>query len=296
MESEAGLFSEARSAFRSVKTVGPAGESSRAPELKPHFTSFSPSEDSSMTSKHETLRLRVATYNVHKCQGMDGRTQPERIASVLRELKPDIVALQEVVGAGPQGVGQEQEIGAILGMQPVLAPARILRGRFYGNALLSRWPIEEQVSFDITQDGREPRFCQRVDLVIRGQRVHFYNVHLGTSRKERTEQARKLIPFLSDPAVTGPKILLGDFNEWIKGPATETLSKNFQALDLFPFFRWPKTYPGIFPIFHIDQIYYQGRVEILKVEAPRNFSTLIASDHMPLLAELQIRLNKVDPN
>jgi endonuclease/exonuclease/phosphatase family metal-dependent hydrolase len=279
-----------------MKDLGRPGKSSGAPEVKPHFAGFSPSERSSMTSKHETLRLRVATYNVHKCQGMDGRTQPERIASVLRGLKPDVVALQEVVGAGPQGIGQEQEISDILGMKPVLAPARILRGRFYGNALLSRWPIQEQVSFDISQDGREPRFCQRVDLVIRGQLVHFYNVHLGTSRKERTEQARKLIPFLSDPGITGPKILLGDFNEWIKGPATDKLSENFQALDLLPFFRWPKTYPGIFPIFHIDQIYYQGHVEVLKVEAPRNWSTLIASDHMPLLAELQIRLNKVDPN
>lgn len=244
-----------------------------------------------MSSRRENLRLRVATYNIHKCQGMDGRTQPRRIASVLRELDPDVIALQEVVGAGPDGIGQEQEIADLLGMEPVMAPARLLRGRFYGNALLTRWPVRQHVTYDLSQDGREPRFCQRVDLVIRGQEVHFFNVHLGTARKERTQQARKLIPFLSEPAA-GPRILLGDFNEWIKGPATDTLAENFQTLELLPFLLWPRTYPGIFPIFHIDQIYYRGNVEILKVEVPRTWSTLIASDHMPVLAELQIRLEK----
>jgi len=67
---------------------------------------------------HETkpIRFHLATYNVHKCRGMDGRTKPSRIASVLKGLKADVVALQEVIGAGPGGRGQEEEIGAQLNM------------------------------------------------------------------------------------------------------------------------------------------------------------------------------------
>jgi endonuclease/exonuclease/phosphatase family metal-dependent hydrolase len=49
--------------------------------------------------------LRIATYNVHRCRGLDGRTRPDRIAAVLRSINADVVALQEVVGAGPNGGG-----------------------------------------------------------------------------------------------------------------------------------------------------------------------------------------------
>ena len=68
--------------------------------------------------------LRIATYNVHRCRGLDGRTRPERIAAVLRAIDADVVALQEVVGAGPNGGGHAEELGAALGMGWVMAPAR----------------------------------------------------------------------------------------------------------------------------------------------------------------------------
>jgi endonuclease/exonuclease/phosphatase family metal-dependent hydrolase len=241
-----------------------------------------------MNDRPEPLRLRIVTYNVHKCRGLDGRTHPGRVASVLERLKPDMVALQEVIGAGTHRKGQEEEISDHLGMVSMLAPARTLRGHPYGNALLSRLPIKYHGTYDLTEAGREPRFLQRADISLQGHRIHIYNVHLGTSRKERTRQTWKLIHFLSDPAVRGPKILLGDFNEWRKGPATELLAESFQSLDLFPFLRWRRTYPGILPIFHVDHIYYQGQVEIIKVTVPRTLTTFVASDHMPILVELQI--------
>lgn len=241
-----------------------------------------------MIHKDESLRVRIVTYNVHKCRGMDGRTHPERIASVLERMNPDIVALQEVIGAGPRGSGQEEKISQRLGMASLLAPARMLRGHPYGNALLSRIPIHHHTVFDLTEDGLEPRLLQRVDLSLQGHRFHLYNVHLGTSQRERGRQAIKLIHFLSDPSVRGPKILLGDFNEWRKGPATRLLAEAFQGFALLPFLKWRRTYPGILPIFHIDHIYYQGPVEVLKVEVPRTLSTLIASDHMPILMEMRI--------
>ena len=68
--------------------------------------------------------LRVATYNIHRCRGLDGRTRPERIAEVLQAIGADVIALQEVVGAGPRHAGHAQELGAALGMGWVMAPAR----------------------------------------------------------------------------------------------------------------------------------------------------------------------------
>src|SRR5947207_1956421 len=60
--------------------------------------------------------LRIATYNVHRCRGLDGRTRPDRIAAVLRTIDADIVALQEMVGPGPHGGGHAEALGAALGM------------------------------------------------------------------------------------------------------------------------------------------------------------------------------------
>ena len=85
--------------------------------------------------------LRIATYNVHRCRGLDGRTRPERIAAVLSTIDADVVALQEVVGAGPRGGGQAEEIGAALGMGWIMSSARLLRGHQFGNVVLSRFPI-----------------------------------------------------------------------------------------------------------------------------------------------------------
>jgi endonuclease/exonuclease/phosphatase family metal-dependent hydrolase len=236
------------------------------------------------------IRLHIATYNVHKCRGVDGRTRPSRIASVLKGLKADVVALQEVIGAGPGGRGQEEDIGARLNMVSVLASARILRGHLYGNALLSRFPIDQHITHDLSQHGYEPRLCQQVDLLMGKHPIHIYNVHLGTSRAERIRQGAQLIRILEDPKVHGPKIVMGDFNEWYRGPVSKLLSERLDSLDLAPFLQWRRTYPGFFPVFHLDHIYYQGSVEIIKVEVPRKWLCLVASDHIPMVAEVHIRM------
>ena len=80
--------------------------------------------------------VRVATYNIHRARGLDGRTRLERIAGVLAAIDADIVALQEVVGASPLKPGQAAELGAALGMGWVMAPTRHLRTALFGNVVL----------------------------------------------------------------------------------------------------------------------------------------------------------------
>ena len=233
--------------------------------------------------------LRIATYNIHRCRGMDRRTIPSRVAEVIRELNADVVALQEVIGAGPSGAGQAEEIGAALGMGWVMHSVRTLRNHQFGNVVLSRLPIVHHGHYELTWRTCEERACQRADLDLGEQcKLHIYNVHLGTAVLERRYQAARLAAFVHDHRIKGPKIILGDFNEWLKGLATKTLSSLFKSIDILEHLKRRRTYPGIFPVLHLDHIYYEGDVTVRKMELVRTRKALMASDHLPLVADFRI--------
>jgi endonuclease/exonuclease/phosphatase family metal-dependent hydrolase len=234
------------------------------------------------------IDLRIATYNIHRSRGMDRRVIPARIVDVLRSIDADVIALQEVLGPGPAGAGHAEEIGAGLGMGWVMTCVRMLRQHQFGNVILSRYPIVHHSQYDLSWRTCEARACQRADIDIGGRPLHIYNVHLGTAVLERRYQAGRLASFVHDRRVTGPKVILGDFNEWMKGLATKTLSSLFESVDISTHLRRRRTYPGLFPVVHLDHIYYEGRVEVHSVEMPRTRKTLMASDHLPLVANLRI--------
>ena len=243
--------------------------------------------ESAASRRH--VDLRIATYNIHRCRGMDRRTMPSRIAEVIRELDADIVALQEVIGAGPAGAGQAEEIGAAAGMGWVMASVRHLRNHLFGNVVLSRYPILHHSQYDLSWRTCEPRGCQRADLDVGGgDALHIYNVHLGTAVLERRYQAPRLAAFVHDRRVQGPKVILGDFNEWMRGLATSTLSSLFESIDIYEHLKRRRTYPGIFPVLHLDHIYYEGNVKVRSVELVRSRKAMMASDHLPLVADLRI--------
>ena len=238
------------------------------------------------------VSVRVVTYNIHRCRGLDRRTIPLRIAEVLASLEPDVVALQEVIGAGGlSSVDQAEEIGAALAMGWVMSPTRKLRGHLFGNVVMSRLPIKHHTQHDLSWRSCEPRLAQRCDVALdaAGHLLHVYNVHLGTALLERRHQAKRLGAIVQDRRVHGPKIVLGDFNEWTRGLATTTLNQMLKSVDLFEHVKRRKTYPGFFPVLHLDHIYYEGNVEVVKVELPRTRRALVASDHLPLVADLRIR-------
>ena len=85
-----------------------------------------------------------------------------------------------------------------------------------------------------------------------------------------------------------PKLVLGDFNEWMKGLVTSTLSARLNSVDLRDFLRQRRTYPGVFPLLHLDHIYYAGHLEIVGIELPRTRLSLVASDHLPLVADVRV--------
>jgi endonuclease/exonuclease/phosphatase family metal-dependent hydrolase len=224
----------------------------------------------------------VVTYNVHKCRGLDRRTTATRIADVLREIDPDIAALQEVMDHQAEAIARELALGFVMGEN------RKHLGHVYGNAVLSRFPIRASRNYDLSVPGRESRGCLRTDVVLRDSAVlHVFNVHLGTSFRERRVQGRRLVAadLLSDLGVGRPRLLLGDFNEWTCGLATRLLRSEMQSADIRTHLRRSRTYPGLLPFLHLDHIYYDPELKLDRLTLWRTRKAIVASDHLPLAAE-----------
>jgi endonuclease/exonuclease/phosphatase family metal-dependent hydrolase len=88
--------------------------------------------------------------------------------------------------------------------------------------------------------------------------------------------------------VHGPKIVLGDFNEWGRGLVADVLAERLRSVDLYSHLKRRRTYPGFFPLLHLDHIYFAGNVEIRRIELPRSRLALVASDHLPLVADVRV--------
>lgn len=237
--------------------------------------------------------FRVATYNTHKCRGMDGRIRPHRVAEVLRELDADVIALQEVVSLS--GARREQDqaryLADAVGFEFRIGETRKLRGASYGNVVLSRLPLKSVEVYDLTASRREPRGCIRCDLEIApGKIVHLFNVHLGTGYLERRKQAHLLMSreVLCSPQLKHPRLVIGDFNEWTRGLVSRRLQHEFESVDIELHLQRRRTYPGVLPIMHLDHMYFDRELALEEFLLHRSRIALMASDHLPLLAEFRV--------
>ena len=238
-------------------------------------------------------RIRVVTYNIHKCRGLDRRVRPARITEVLSQLNADIIALQEVLsieGKRPED-NQARFIADELGLDHRLGENRKLNGGAYGNVILSRLPFVSTYNYDLSHQDREPRGCLRTDVEL-GQHwmLHVYNVHLGTTYLERRHQARRLFDtrILRNGDLTGARIILGDFNEWTRELASKLLSEHFGSVDVRFYLGWPRTYPGVLPFLRLDHIYFDTSLAQEGATLYRSRTALIASDHLPIVADFHI--------
>jgi endonuclease/exonuclease/phosphatase family metal-dependent hydrolase len=242
-----------------------------------------------------TTRMRVATYNIHKCRGLDGRISPERIAEVISELEADVIAIQEILDVrdGRSELDQAQRIhDKFKDYHRCFGENRMLHGGAYGNMTLSRFPVQLCRNHDVTWRHRERRGCLRSDVVLgEGKVLHIFNVHLGTSFVERRHQARRLLSdeVLNRGECCGPRIVVGDFNEWTRGLATRLMGKAFEAVEPQAFLRYARTYPGVLPVLHLDHFYFDKQLSLKSFRLHRSRKALIASDHLPLVAEFETK-------
>jgi endonuclease/exonuclease/phosphatase family metal-dependent hydrolase len=225
---------------------------------------------------------------------MDRRFKPSRIAEVILETKPDVIGLQEVLSieGGPPEMRQAQYLAERTGMNLAIGEVRQLYGGTYGNIVLSRYPVRGMCTYDISVAGREKRGCMRADVLLPdGQVLHVFNVHLGTAFAERKHQGRKLVEqeLLRSRELVGPRVVVGDFNEWTRGVASQLLTAEFTSADIRLHLKQKVTYPGVFPVLHLDHIYYDRDLIVERVVLHRTLKSLVASDHLPLCADFVLR-------
>jgi endonuclease/exonuclease/phosphatase family metal-dependent hydrolase len=225
--------------------------------------------------------------------GADGRRDPERIARVVEELRPDAIGLQEVGTPDlPPGVPDPAALLAKLtAMHGAFGPTMHHRlGFAYGNAVLARQPIQAIRNYDLSVARREPRGCVRADVELDGAVVHFFAAHLGLHWRERRRQAAQLLSadILRDAALAHPLVLVGDFNSLSNRSAVPRWLRR-QLVDCAQAAgNEAPTFPARFPLLRLDHCYVDAAFRVESVDVHHSPLARRASDHLPIVIELQL--------
>lgn len=239
--------------------------------------------------------LRIATYNVHRWQGGNGRAEPDvaRAGYVISELDADVIALQEVLrpfpGSGLDGAFAEQDGDDPLGrlcdeleLHLAFAVTRQHRLGQLGNAILSRYPITAISVLDLSYSRIERRGALAAQVGDDKSGLGVIATHLSLVDRTRHRQVQSL---LEHPALNGgPAVLMGDMNAWRKCKGSKALEA---SLGLHHNRDWPATFPAGRPLLALDRIYTR-QIEVLEVRQHDSPAARRASDHLPIVAEVRV--------
>ncbi|ADJ27899.1 endonuclease/exonuclease/phosphatase family protein [Nitrosococcus watsonii] len=225
--------------------------------------------------------MRFATYNISSCIGTDRRFDPARTASVIRSLKADVLALQEVEHRSIKGQDLLDYLAHQTGLRAIPGPIFLRRSLRYGNALLTRTEWLKVQRHELSVPRREPRGAIDVNLKWQGQKIRVVATHLGLSARERSFQVQQLLNLGLTP--DGERtVLMGDFNEW--WPWSRSLHRlrgEFGCFSNLP------SFPGCYPILALDRIWLHGYQRLLALEVETSSLARVASDHLPLKAVVE---------
>lgn len=230
------------------------------------------------------MNVAVASYNIHRCYGRDGRYDPVRIRKVLRQLGAQVIALQEVeLLHDAPGLLDFFCEGSSWRSIPGLTMTRA-NGE-YGNALLTSLPVQSVGRIDLSQPGFEQRGALRIGLEHHGVQLDVVATHLGLRGRERVLQVKRLLEAIkpddnppADPAIT---VLMGDLNEWFRWGRS-----GHQLREYFDDVASAATFPSGFPLFPLDRILVKPPGVLGGIKVIRNEMTRKASDHLPVVATL----------
>lgn len=238
----------------------------------------------------DAVSLRVLSWNIHHGEGVDGKLDLERIAAVIRGVKPDLVALQEVeVGSSrTKRVDQPAELARMTGLTSVFQQNIEFRGGGYGNAILSRLPVLSTNRLSLpNHDNGEQRGALSVQLRLpdRTDPLTFFCTHLDhrPDDRERRDSAEAIEQYISG-LPEGLMILAGDLNAVPESPVLDIFRRRWAVAGSHPLLTIPVDRPSQ----QIDFVLMRPE-QRWRVTETRVLDEPIASDHRPIFAELQLR-------
>lgn len=248
------------------------------------------------------MKLRVLSYNMHRAIGVDRLFRPERIAKVINHHQADIVLLQEVDVGVPRSNNLDlaREMADAAGYEHYVTGLNVkLNNGMYGNTTLSKHPIIRSRNIDLTIGNRKSRGCQYCSIQVKDssdfpQHIEVFNLHLGLSSQERVRQIGRLIHSEEFSSLTPgtPCLVGGDFNDWrtLLAPIfTDILNFECATNHSNGYHNPYLTYPAFSPAGGLDKIFYRGPLELLKRRRCWMGITRLASDHLPVIAEFELR-------
>ncbi len=250
------------------------------------------------------MRIRVMSYNVHRCIGTDGADSAARVADVVAEASPDVVALQELdepptnaaaeAGAEAEARHHAREIAEPLGMSVLFCRTFARAIGHYGHALLSRHPMTLKRSETFERRGSatsEPRGAIWATVQFPTTVLNVVSTHLGLSRGDRAHQSRILLGtnWLGNANFTSPGILCGDLNAVAHAMTYRRFAKTLRdAQRVAPGHKARATFPSRFPLLRVDHVFVSEGIRVAAVTIPSSRMARRASDHLPLIVDLEI--------
>src|SRR5258705_4954342 len=244
----------------------------------------------SIPSAQAKKTLRLMTYNIHTGVGMDKKLDLQRIADVINKERPDLVGLQEVDRGVKRTEGKDEivELARMTRMDYAFAHNLDFQGGQYGVAILSRSLIRN-IDHRMFENKREAerRGMLRVEVEIEGHSLNFVTTHLDYQYEDgRLFETEQMLEFLAE--VKGPLIVVADLNDEPVGSAYQLMVTKFSDAWISSRARRDGfSYPADKPLKRIDHIFYR-KTDDVRARKAWVVDTL-ASDHVPVVAELEVR-------
>jgi len=233
----------------------------------------------------------VMTYNIHHGEGLDGRVDLERIASLIKRERADVVALQEV-DKGVQRTSRRDfpaELAVLTGMTCVFSNNFHYQGGEYGNAMLTRFPLLVATNslYQMLRTN-EQRGLLQLTVNVHGREVVFLNTHVDYRRddSERLRNAEEIQRLTAYHDGT-PAVLCGDFNDTPGSRMYQRLRESFEDAWELAGQGDGWSYPAGKPSKRIDYIWISkgSSLECLSAQVAEGD----ASDHRPVVVELRLK-------
>lgn len=233
-----------------------------------------------MASCNEPTHIRIMSYNVRNCTGLDNKTDYQRIAYIIKAAECEAVAIQELDSMTTRYEGQDmlKNLADLTGMYPTFAPSIDYQGGKYGIGMLTKEkPLSHRrVALPCRS---EPRSLQIVEL----ENYYYCCTHLSLHAEDRETSIGIIIDELSK--LDKPVIIAGDFNAEPEEKSMQEMAKHFQIFEK----NTPYTFPANEPNIEIDYIaLYSDKGATAEVNEHTVIEAKVESDHRPLVADITL--------